>query len=164
MDAFSLSLAYGTYGFRRIDEILLGVIVGIFHFFMPLFGLAIGNILMGYFVFNLDFVVGIIFLIIGLEMIISVKRDEEVKILKGIFGFLLFGLSVSIDSFTTGIGLSVISNNYIGVAILFMFVSGSFTYLGLKMGNKLSEKFGKYATISGGILLCLLAIYQFFRW
>ena len=36
MDAFSLSLAYGTYGFRRIDEILLGVIVGIFHFFMPL--------------------------------------------------------------------------------------------------------------------------------
>lgn len=164
MDAFSLALIYGTYGLSKKNEILLSVIVGVFHFFMPLLGLGLGSILMQYFIFNLELMVGIIFLIIGIEMIISANKDEEVKILISLLGFLLFGLSVSIDSFTTGIGLSVISHNYIGVASLFMIVSGIFTYGGLKLGNKLNDKFGKYATITGGILMCLLAIHHLFRW
>ena len=162
MDAFSLALIYGTFGFTRKNELILAFIVGVFHFFMPLLGLAIGSLLMKYFMVNFNFIVSIIFLVIGVEMIVSVKRKEEVKVLKGIVGNLLFGLSVSIDSFTTGIGLSVISKNYIGVALMFMIVSGLFTYVGLRFGNKLSERFGKYATISGGILMCLLAIYQLF--
>jgi len=160
MDAFSFSLAYGTYGLSRKKEILLASIVGVFHFFMPLLGLGFGNLLIKYFIFNLEAMVGIIFLIIGIEMIISVRKEEEIKILVNLVGFFLFGLSVSIDSFTTGIGMSVISHNYIGVSVMFMIVSGIFTYLGLRFGNRLSDKFGKYATIGGGILMCLLAIYQ----
>lgn len=162
MDAFSLALIYGTHGMSKKNEVLLACIVGIFHFFMPLLGLGLGSVLMRYFVFNLEIVVGIIFLIIGIEMIVSAKKEEEVKILTGIISFLLFGLSVSIDSFTTGIGMSVISKNYIGVSIMFMMVSGIFTYVGLKFGNKLSNYFGKYATILGGMLLCILGVYRLF--
>ena len=162
MDAFSLSLIYGTYGMSKKDEVLLAGIVGLFHFFMPLLGLWFGSVLTKHFIFDLNLMVGVIFLIIGIEMIISVRKDEEVKILIGIVSFLLFGLSVSIDSFTTGIGLSVISDNYIGVSALFMVVSGLFTYAGLRLGNRLSERFGKYATVSGGVLMCLLAIHQIF--
>ena len=99
-------------------------------------------------------------MIIGIEMIISIAKDEDVKILISLIGFFLFGLSVSVDSFTTGIGLSVISHNYIGVSVMFMIVSGIFTYIGLCLGNKLSDRFGKYATICGGILMCFLAVYQ----
>ena len=44
-----------------------------------------------------------------------------------------------------------------------MIVSGFFTYIGLRFGNKLSEKFGKYATMGGGILMCLLALRQIFK-
>jgi len=163
MDAFSLALIYGTYGMSKKNEIMLSVIVGVFHFFMPLLGLGLGSIILKYFIIDLEFVVGIIFLIIGVEMIISTRKEEKVKILIGIFGNLLFGLSVSVDSFTTGIGLSVISNNYIGVSILFMLVSGSLTYIGLRFGNRLSDCFGKYATIGGGILLCLLGIFRLFN-
>ena len=39
MDAFSLALIYGTYGLSRRNEIILSIIVGLFHFFMPLVGL-----------------------------------------------------------------------------------------------------------------------------
>lgn len=163
MDAFSLALIYGTYGMRKKDEILLSGIVGIFHFFMPLLGLGLGSILLKYFVFDLEVVVGVIFLIIGVEMIISTRKNEDVKVLMGIVGNLLFGLSVSIDSFTTGIGLSVISNNYIMVSSIFMLVSGTFTYIGLRFGNRLSDCFGKYATICGGVLLCLLGIIRLFK-
>ena len=160
MDAFSLALIYGTYGMSKKNEILLAVIVGVFHFFMPLLGLGFGSLILKFFNFDLELVVGVIFLIIGASMIFSSFKDEEVKVLMGIFGNLLFGLSVSIDSFTTGIGLSVISHNYIGVSVMFMIVSGMLTYVGLHLGNKLSDRFGKYATICGGILMCFLAVYQ----
>ena len=39
MDAFSLSLAYGTLGLTKKEVNKLSVIVGIYHFFMPLIGL-----------------------------------------------------------------------------------------------------------------------------
>ncbi|MBQ8681589.1 MAG: manganese efflux pump [Bacilli bacterium] len=161
MDAFSLALIYGTYGLSKKNELILAVIVGLFHFFMPLLGLGFGNFLLNYFVFNLDLMVGIIFLIIGIEMVISGIKEEEVKILISLVGFFLFGLSVSIDSFTTGIGMSVLSHNYIGVAMLFMIVSGICTYIGLRFGNSLSERLGKYATIGGGIVMVGLGLMYF---
>lgn len=162
MDAFSLSLIYGTYGLAKNKQISLAIIVGIFHFFMPLIGLAFGNFIMKYFIFNVHLVVGIIFLIIGIEMLLSCKKEADIKILISWIGFIFFGLSVSIDSLTTGIGLSAISKNYIGVACLFMLVSGIFTYLGLLLGNRLSNKLGKYATISGGIIMIFLALSYIF--
>ncbi len=162
MDAFSLSLIYGTQGISKRNEILLSIIVGIFHFFMPLIGLLCGNIICSYYEFNLDVFVGIIFVIIGIEMIISSISDKEVNILSSIVSYLIFGLSVSIDSFTTGIGLSAINDNYLEVASIFMFCSGMLTYFGLKLGNILNIKFGKYATTFGGIILILLGLYYIF--
>ena len=162
MDAFSLALVYGTQGLNRKSEVLLSIIVGIYHFVMPLIGLFFGNLIFSYFMFNVNLLVAIIFSIIGIEMIISSFKDEEVKVFLSLGGFLLFGLSVSIDSLTTGIGLRAISNNYLCVASIFMITSGVFTYVGLKLGNKLSDKFGKYATIVGGAILIILGIYYMF--
>lgn len=163
MDAFSLSLIYGTQGIDRKNMIELSIIVGIFHFLNPLIGLSIGNILYNYFIFNFNLVVGIIFSVIGCEMIISSYKDNDINILLNVWGYLLFGLSVSIDSLTTGIGMKAISDNYLMVSSVFMLCSGIFTYIGLNLGNKLSDKFGKCATIGGGGMLIFLAIYFIFK-
>ncbi len=162
MDAFSLALLYGTYGLSKKDELMLSTIVGLFHFFMPLIGLLFGNVIFRYLVVDSNFVVGIIFGLLGIEMFISSFRSEEVKILIGFVPFLLFGLSVSIDSLTTGIGLSSISDNYLMVSSIFMFFSAFFTYLGLKLGGFLSDKFGKVATMFGGSLMIFLAFFYIF--
>ena len=162
MDAFSLALLYGTYGLSKKDELMLSTIVGLFHFFMPLIGLLFGNVIFRYLVVDSNFVVGIIFGLLGIEMFISSFRNEEVKILIGFVPFLLFGLSVSIDSLTTGIGLSSISDNYLMVSSIFMFFSTFFTYLGLKLGGFLSDKFGKVATMFGGSLMIFLAFFYIF--
>ena len=159
MDAFSLALIYGTYGLKKKDIYLLSIIVGIFHFFMPLIGIFFGNIISMYFILNLNLVVSIIFGIIGIEMILSSTKEEEPNLAINLFGFLLFGLSVSIDSLTTGIGLSVINKNYLQCSIIFMITSGIFTYIGLLLGNKLNNKLGRISTTIGGIILLLLAIY-----
>lgn len=162
MDAFSLALIYGTYNLSRKQMITLSMIVGIYHFFMPLIGLGLGSVLAKYFVFYPHLVVGIIFGIIGMEMFWSSFREEDVKIMVNFLGFLLFGLSVSIDSLTTGIGLSAISHNYLVVASIFMVISGLFTYCGLWMGGILNERFGKYATMVGGAMMIILAITYLF--
>ena len=162
MDAFSLALLYGTYGLSKKDELMLSTIVGLFHFFMPLIGLFFGNVVFHYLMVDSNFVVGIIFGLLGIEMFISSFRSEEVKILIGFVPFLLFGLSVSIDSLTTGIGLSSISDNYLMVSSIFMIFSALFTYLGLKLGGFLSDRFGKVATMFGGSLMIFLAFFYIF--
>ena len=45
MDAFSLALSYGTLELSNTDNIKTSFFVGIFHFFMPILGLLIGNYL-----------------------------------------------------------------------------------------------------------------------
>lgn len=163
MDAFSLALIYGTQSISKKNKIILSIIVGIYHFVMPLLGVFLGNVILKYLVINLSIVVSIIFLFIGIEMIISSIKDDSHDFVVSIFGFLIFGLSVSIDSFTTGIGLNVINNNYLEVSSIFCIVSGSFTYLGLILGNKLGSIFGKLSTIIGGVILIILDIIYFFR-
>ncbi len=162
MDAFSLALAYGTVGLSKKNKIILSIIVGCFHFFMPLMGLIFGNIITTHFIIHVNVMVAVIFGIIGAEMIISSVKDEEIRVLISIIGFLLFGLSVSIDSFTTGIGLEVINNNYLQVSFIFAVISGLFTYLGLQLGIYFNKTLGRYATFLGGVILIILGIYYLF--
>ena len=159
MDAFSLSLVYGTLNIDKKNKIILSFIVGIYHFLMPLLGLSIGSFVAKYLVFNLKYLVSIIFITIGLELILS--NTKEVP-LENIISFLIFGLSVSIDSFTTGIGLNIINNNYLTVSTTFCLTSCLFTYFGLNIGDKLSQKYGKISTICGGIVLIILGLSYLF--
>lgn len=158
MDAFSLSLAYGTISLRRKEINTLSLIVGIYHFFMPILGMLIGNFVTRVVHIGGDLITLVIFVFIGINMIIEgIKGQEEVKQMK--FGeMILFGLAVSIDSFSVGIGINNISNNFLLCSVIFSITSFLFTYLGLLLGNKLSELIGKLATILGGITLILLGI------
>lgn len=158
MDAFSLALLYGTYGLRKRNEVMLSGIVGLFHFFMPIIGLVFGSIIFKFFLVEAHLLVGIIFLLIGLEMFISSFRDDDVRVVVSFIGFLLFGLSVSIDSLTTGIGIASISDNYLMVSSIFMVISGCFTYVGLRLGGILSKRFGRFATMFGGGMMMLLGL------
>lgn len=158
MDAFSLSLAYGTISLSKKEIKLLSLIVGIYHFFMPIFGMLIGEFIEHVIHIDGDLIVFVIFSIIGINMIIeSFKKSEKVKQMK--FGeMILFGLAVSIDSFSVGIGINNINNSFILCSCIFSIVSFSFTYLGLYLGNKLNELIGALATLIGGITLIVLGI------
>lgn len=77
MDAFSLSLIYGTQGIKKQDKFILSLIVGIFHFVMPFVGLVIGDYLFKKISFNTNIVVGIIFIIIAMEMVLEYFKESE---------------------------------------------------------------------------------------
>ncbi|MDD7132255.1 MAG: manganese efflux pump [Firmicutes bacterium] len=163
MDAFSLALIYGTQGITKKHKILLSLIVGIYHFIMPLIGVAIGTVITKKILVNPNIIVGIILSLIAIEMIISSFKEEDKKFLLTIPGYLLFGLSVSIDSLTTGIGLSLITQKYIFSSLIFAITSLSFTFFGLNIGDRLNKKYGRISTILGGIVLFVLGILYIFK-
>ena len=158
MDAFSLALIYGLQKINKKEKIILSLIVGILHFIMPLIGYNISNLLSKYILIDLNIMTAIIFLTIGIEMIISNNKKKENTLLINILGFLIFGVSVSIDSLTTGLGLDAINKNHLQVSFVFLITSSLFTYIGLALGNILNKEYGTYSTIFGGIVLIILAI------
>jgi len=158
MDAFSLSLAYGTINLKKKEISILSIIVGVYHFFMPIFGMLIGGYINKFINASKYLIILVIFSLIGINMLIESKKEkEEVKYMK-IGQMLLFGFAVSIDSFSVGIGINNISNNFIMCSSIFSLTSFIFTYLGLKLGKKLNLLIGKIATFIGGISLILLGI------
>lgn len=158
MDAFSLALIYGMTGMSKKQKLTLSLIVGIYHFVMPLIGFAFGNILNNINIISIDIIASIILIYIGIDLIISNSKKED-RLEMNKTGFLLFGLSVSIDSLTVGIGLKAITTNIILSPIIFSLTSLIFTYLGITLGNIIGNKIGSYSKIIGGIILIIIAIF-----
>ena len=154
MDAFFLSIVYGSLNLEKKKIYSLSIVVGLYHFFMPILGILFGNLLR----INNNYLVSIIFFIIGVNMILDIFKEKELKPLSLLY-LLLFGFSVSIDSFTIGVGLSKIMKFTILCPITFSIVSSLFTYIGLKLGKKINEMIGNISVTLGGLTLIILGVY-----
>ena len=78
MDAFSLALVYGIAGISPKKKILLSIIVGMYHFIMPLIGLTIGSFIDTASYINLNIIAAIILIYIGIDLIMSNFKEEKV--------------------------------------------------------------------------------------
>ncbi len=158
MDAFSLSLAYGTLNMEAKEMKLLAIIVGIYHFLMPLIGMWIGNKIVSFLPISPDIVVFLVLLVIGIQMIVeSFKQTREVSLMK-FSELLIFGLAVSIDSFSVGLGLRAIYSKPLICSLIFSISSFLFTYIGLYLGKKINDMIGRISTRIGGMALILIGI------
>ena len=157
MDTLSLSLAISlTNSFQR--HFLLSIIVGIYHFVMPLIGYSLGLRLHFIIHFNYAHLLGIILLLIALSLILE-KHDKPI-IKDSIIGLNIFALTVSIDAFSVGIGINNLKLLYL---IIFAIISFIFTYSGLRFGKYLAQKINKFANYLGIIILLLLGLYNLFK-
>ena len=90
MDAFSLSLAYGTLNLKKKEIITLSLIVGIYHFFMPLLGMTTGELIFNIISIKPSTIVFIVLLVITLLISINSinqtikSKDKENGILRSI--------------------------------------------------------------------------------
>ena len=90
-------------------------------------------------------------------VISSFKNKDDFKPLN--FGeFFMFGLAVSIDSFSLGITLPNMGASTIISPIIFALTSFLFTFIGLSIGNKIEKLLGKLATIIGGAILTVIGL------
>ena len=161
MDAFSLSLAYGTQNIENKTKYTIAIVVGLFHFFMPLIGNLLGNIILSVIKINPNIIVSIILTFIGITM--CFKKEENVDPIKNIIEIFLFALAVSLDSFSVGIGIKAITNNVLLSSSIFSLTAGIITYLGIILGNEISKKVGFLAPIIGGISLIIIGLMYVFK-
>ncbi len=162
MDTFSLSLSLGSLTKKNIYLNLFPLIVGIFHFFMPIIGSFIGVKIMKIFNLASNVILGLVLIILGINLAIHYFKDEQVSISLNLISVLLLAFSVSIDSFSVGLGISNITNHILHASIIFSLCSASFTMLGLIIGKYSNKLIGKYASILGIALLLMLGIYHLF--
>ena len=159
MDAFALSFYYGVKK-QRISTILItALVVGVFHFFMPIIGNKIGVSIFEYTIFKPRLILFLIFLIISIDMLMHFfEKAPKIRYLNA-FGIILFGVTVSMDSLATGLGIHYIYSSILTCSVIFSIISALFTTLGFGLGRILSEKLGKYAFL---LVWTILLIYLLF--
>ncbi len=161
MDTFSLSLSLGTI-IREKNVKIIPFVVGIFHFFMPLLGGLLGLKLIRIFNLASHVLLGAILIFLSINLAFHYFKDEELKINLNFWGIILFALSVSVDSFTVGMGLTAITSRFLMASIIFFCCSAAFTYLGILIGKYSNEMIGRKATFLGIIILFILGIIHIF--
>ncbi len=159
MDTFSLSLLVGTFPLSKKEIFVLSLIVGIFHFFMPLFGVLIGSNIIELLKIDAHFILGIVLIFIGIQILYELIKNEKESIKLSISGMFLFAFAVSFDSFSTGLGLLAITANIWIAFVMFSITSFIFTLSGLYLGKFANKYLGIYAQIIGLIILFSMGIY-----
>ncbi len=159
MDAFALSISYGIKKVSLKNIILTSLMVGIFHFFMPLIGNYIGLSLFEYTIFKPKHILFIVFLILSIDMFVQFfEKDEKFKNLN-LFGTLFFASTVSFDSLSVGLGIRYLYDNIFVCVSIFCIISASFTYIGFCIGKKISNVVGKYSFLLGSIIFFLYSVW-----
>ena len=159
MDAFSLALIYGTLNMSKSLNRKMSLMVSLFHFFMPILGYYLGRWILKIIGIDPEIIVGVIFIALSIEMLLSLKKEEQVKILTNFISILVFAFTVSVDSFSIGIGLGALRNEILLPSFLFSITAGLFTYMGVNLGKALVNKLGKITTVIGSLILFILGVY-----
>mgnify|MGYP001290592242 CR=1 FL=1 len=160
MDALSLGIGIGMKGIRLRDVLKISVVVAIFHTTMPLFGVFAGHYV-GSLLGDVAVAVGGgLLTILGLHMIYSALRGEEVQSFdhSSVPGLILFSLSVSIDSFSVGVSMGIFDMDLILTALMFGVFGGLMSIIGLLIGRRASSLLGSYGEALGGMILLAFGV------
>lgn len=159
MDAFSVSLGMGLIRMRLKQIFHIGLLIGLFHIFMPLAGMILGKVMSDKFGLAALYAGGSLLIILGAQMIYSSFRKEDSPLIAPVgLGLILFALSVSLDSFSVGLSLGIFGVKIMLTVILFGFMSMVMTWIGLLIGKRVQNWFGTYSEALGGSILLLFGI------
>ena len=172
MDAFSVSVANG-FAFPKMKKSRICAVAGtyaIFQFLMPMLGWFCVHTVVGFFgVLEkfVPYVALILLLYIGIKMIIGCLHGtgpDTTAVKKLSFGDLMVqGIATSIDALSVGLTIEQYSTPQALTASL---IIGAVTFvlcsIGIVIGKKFGQKFGK-AELIGGIILIAIGIEIFIR-
>lgn len=157
IDAFCVALNIGWQLKSPKKEMLLPILIGIFHFLMSLSGGFFAYHIKNLIKIDTNNIMGIVLIFTGLLSIFNLKEEKKVYKLT-IFPLICIALSVSIDSFSMSIALMLQKYNILMCGIIFSICSCTISYLGLILSKYLSNIFEKRFKLFGIILLLFLGV------
>ncbi|MCH5585189.1 manganese efflux pump MntP family protein [Shimazuella sp. AN120528] len=161
MDAFSLGLGLGMRKPTRSKAILISIFIAIFHIFMPLIGIWIGQYLSLYFHHIAVIIGGALLCLLGLQMFWSSIQDREDTLPfsdRTIIGIMLIAFSVSLDSLSAGLSLGFFATDPMLTVFLCGLAGGIMSWFGLYFGRLMGSWIGKYGEVFGGFVLITLGV------
>jgi putative Mn2+ efflux pump MntP len=163
MDAFAVSLGIGTnsQSTNHRARFRLAFHFGWFQAMMPVIGWLAGRTVATYISAFDHWVAFVLLAYIGINMIRSGLKLEVTsyasdpsrgKIL------VILAIATSIDALAVGLSMSMLKVDIILPSVIIGIVAALLSTIGLFIGNKLGEKFGKRMEIIGGVILIAIGI------
>ncbi len=162
-DAFAVGMGVGARSCRPRQVFRLSFHFGLFQFMMPLLGWFLGKNLVGVASrWGPWIACGLLFFIGGKMVLESLRprTGSHADCLDPTRGMSLIVLSVatSIDALGVGFGLGVLGAGLLFPAVWIGITAGAMTWAAMKLGNRLSERFGVWMELAGGIILMAIAV------
>lgn len=166
MDAFAVSISYGCSASRvpLRHTSMIALFFGGFQAFMPVIGWYSGRFFADL-IKNYDHWIAFILLTyVGAKMLIEgikgAKGDENscsaehfVMDYRKLF---VLAVATSIDALAVGLSLSLLGVEIFYPSAIIGLTTFAFSFVGVRMGCRLQEFFGKRVEIAGGIILLLI--------
>jgi putative Mn2+ efflux pump MntP len=160
-DAFAVGLGVGTRCAAPRQIFRLSFHFGLFQFLMPLIGWLSGRYVLAWTTSWGPWVAFGILFVIGARMLWGGANPHAEKTAcpdptKG-WSLVMLSVATSFDALGVGLGLGVLDHGLFWVAFWIGMAAGAMTWLAMKLGNKLSEKFAQKMEIVGGLILIGIA-------
>ena len=160
-DAFAVGLGVGCRfcGPRQIFR--LSFHFGLFQFMMPLIGWLAGRHILAFANAWGPWTAFGLLMIIGIRMVREGFMPPEAETgcqdpTRG-FSLVMLSLATSIDALGVGFSLGVLNQNLFIVAVWIGITAAAMTWLAMKIGDRLSQRFAKHMEIVGGVILVAIA-------
>ncbi len=163
MDSFSISLTFGTLNIAKRKILLYFVLVSIFHFIMPIIGSILNYKYISYLNINNYLLLSIILFFLSIKLIIDIINNNDFNNYVSYISIFLLSISVSVDSFTTGIGIIYITNNILIASTIFSILVLFISLTGYILGKYTNSIIGIYSKLLGVFLLIILSLIYLFR-
>ena len=160
MDAFAVSICKGL-SMKKMywkRAVIIGLYFGIFQALMPTIGFVLGTGLNN-FVTSIDhWIVFILLLFIGLNMIKDSfsKETENNNDNIDFKTMLILALATSIDALAVGITFSFLEVNIVLAFSIIGIITFILSIIGVKIGNKFGDKYESKAQLIGGVILIFI--------
>ena len=160
-DAFAVGLGVGTKCHLPRQVFRLSFHFGFFQFAMPLAGWALGRAVVEFTRQWAPWMAFAVLIFLGGKMIRESLRGEEESSTSAdpTKGMSLVALSVatSIDALGVGFSLGIMNGEILWAAVIIGLVAGVMTLCAMKLGRRLSARFGARIGVLGGVILIIIA-------
>lgn len=164
MDAFSVAIVagFGLGEVKLVDSLKVSATFGAAHIIMPVLGWFLGSTVLNLIQRWDHWIAFLLLAFVGGKMLREGLDPETEEVnasdLLGFASLIMFTIAVSIDALAVGLSFSLqelsiwVPSLYMGVGTLI------FTFVGLNIGNRTGQRFGKRAQIAGGLVLILIGL------
>ena len=163
MDAFAVSIAVGSTEFLSNNRARFRIYFhfGLFQAFMPIIGWYAGNSIEVY-IKSFDHWIALVLLgFVGGKMIKESfeKEDKEYQFnpSKG-WGLIVLSVATSIDALAVGLSLALVGMDIWYPAVIIGVTTAGLSLVGVLLGKRIGDRFGKRVELVGGLILCFIGI------